>query len=920
MNNTGTVILLTLLGLVLSVVLGVFIVMYVIVPLFKAVGCVLRRIGLFIVGEVSDILRLVGAVVMAVVYVPLILGSVLIGRWSASGHYAGAMKSEFKVGGLCVYRMLIGHPLKLIGAGAVVQGLEERLPEVVAAAPTSDTPSKRTGLFDGYTIVGSMAGGGSGGKLYIAEPDPVKAASLERGGYLHVDQVVIKSFSLKDGSTLPQIVRESRALDAAKKLGLVLDHELNGERFYYVMRYVPGKPLTFVVQTLHAESEPAAVGAPGLDDKHLAVAMGYAADLLQTLSTYHRGGLWHKDVKPDNIIVDGTPGKQHAHLVDFGLVTPLRSAMTLTTHGTEYFRDPEMVRLALRGVKVQDVDGTKFDIFAAGAVLYAIMENSFPAHGALSQLSKRCPEAIRWIIRRAMTDYDKRYPTSAAMLADLDVVRRAADPFKVRPADLPSMRELSETDMVEPVAEPEMPPMPVYAARANQDAARVAAAASVIPPAIGAAASIGVGAAGAGVNAAGAAAAGVGAAAAGVAGGVAGGKPRISLKNWWTGQFDVEQPAGAAQPQQNAQQRPSPFVAIPIGNVGGRPKGWRPRDPNAPRMTAAEQLANARRRVDEARERATARLSGRRVKREYNNAPRATVPAIVACAVVAVFVFGAKFNRSSSRTSDSSVSTSMVASGPEFVISNDGLVATLDGPDPVSPITASIPASVAPMAEWMNELPPEAQAEAQQKVLQTQEQLQQIIDKAQRELVEIQNRVERSLPKSGEAQPSEPSLGRDSLVSRVAGNRVILVNELRPPLAPEVAATLRNYARRLERLGVMVVGEAPWREAEVDEIELVASLRNACGQTPTDTAEFGEHLRGWLEERDPASEAWAILWVSAAADGKTQVRLIGPLDEQGNPDAELRNTLLQRLSSDAAPAAAPSKKKAKSSKRSGASV
>jgi hypothetical protein len=35
--------------------------------------------------------------------------------------------------------------------------------------------------------------------------------------------------------------------------------------------------------------------------------------------------------------------------VDFGLITPLRSAMTLTTHGTEYFRDPEMVRMALQG-------------------------------------------------------------------------------------------------------------------------------------------------------------------------------------------------------------------------------------------------------------------------------------------------------------------------------------------------------------------------------------------------------------------------------------------------------------------------------------------------------------------------------------------------------------------------------------------
>ena len=44
--------------------------------------------------------------------------------------------------------------------------------------------------------------------------------------------------------------------------------------------------------------------------------------------------------------------------MDFGLVTPLRSAMTLTTHGTEYFRDPEMVRMALKGVKGKPPKGS----------------------------------------------------------------------------------------------------------------------------------------------------------------------------------------------------------------------------------------------------------------------------------------------------------------------------------------------------------------------------------------------------------------------------------------------------------------------------------------------------------------------------------------------------------------------------------
>ncbi|HTE06358.1 MAG TPA: hypothetical protein VK824_09195, partial [Planctomycetota bacterium] len=242
--------------------------------------------------------------------------------------------------------------------------------------------------------------------------------------------VVIKSFSLADGSTLPQIVRENRALAAARELGLVLEHELSASRFHYVMPYVPGEDLSAETARLHAAS-----GGAGLDDAALRRALSLTDDLLSTLQRFHKGGLWHKDVKPGNVIVsDG-----RAHLVDFGLITPLASAMTLTTHGTEYFRDPEMVRLALRGVKVHEVDGIKFDVYGAGAVLFSLIEGSFPAHGSLSRLTRRCPEALRWIIRRAMADVAHRYASAAAMLEDLRTVSGAADPFAVRPADLPSL-------------------------------------------------------------------------------------------------------------------------------------------------------------------------------------------------------------------------------------------------------------------------------------------------------------------------------------------------------------------------------------------------------------------------------------------------------------------------------------------------
>ncbi len=421
----------------LAIAVCVLVLIFVIVPvikgvvwlisnLFKGIGWVIQHIFSFIFGMIGDTIRAVGSVLAMIVLAPMVPLNVIIGRWSAAGHFAESIKRECKVLILCVYRVALQRPLRLVLLHGLLEGLEDRVPEAMAGAPTSDKPSRRTGTFEGYTIVGSLRGGGSGGKLYIAQP-----SGAGRTARLNLpDRVVIKSFALTDGSSLPQIIRESRALEAARKLGLVLDHSMDEHRFWYVMPYHTGDNLGVVTRQLHAESSDR-----GLTGKQLPKAMGYLRDLLETVSTYHRGGLWHKDIKPENIIIN----ENGARLVDLGLVTPLRSAMTLTTHGTEYFRDPEMVRLALRGVKVHQVDGAKFDIFAIGAVLYFVLENTFPAHGGLSRFSRRSPEALRWIVRRAMADYNKRYETADILLADLNIVLAARDPFTVRPVDLPSM-------------------------------------------------------------------------------------------------------------------------------------------------------------------------------------------------------------------------------------------------------------------------------------------------------------------------------------------------------------------------------------------------------------------------------------------------------------------------------------------------
>lgn len=406
---------------------------------FKLATGLVRHIVTFAFSEIRDSVQFAGSLLTLCLIAPLCAASFALFRWRAAKHYAGAVEDEFTGALASLYRMGIGHPVRLLGLGALTEGIERRLPEVVSRVPRTapsgaaakrSAPASETPIFDGYQVQDELKAGGSGARLFSAVPTDDHAKELARRGLSVPQRVVIKAFDLGYGSTIPQIVRESRSLEAAKNLGLILEHELGEGSFHYVMPFVPGDDLDQVTRRMHAAS-----GPDGLRDADFTSVVAYARDLCDQLSRFHNEGLWHKDIKPSNLLVAGG----RLQVVDFGLVTPLESALTLTTHGTEFFRDPELVRLALAGKRVKDVDGVKFDLYSAGAVLYSMVENSFPAHGSLSSISKRTPEALRWIVRRAMADVDKRYASAGQMAADIDVLLLAKDPFGVRPADLPSV-------------------------------------------------------------------------------------------------------------------------------------------------------------------------------------------------------------------------------------------------------------------------------------------------------------------------------------------------------------------------------------------------------------------------------------------------------------------------------------------------
>lgn len=319
---------------------------------------------------------------------------------------------------------------RTFGLGGLFSSLEKRI-EIAnkdwrryVATATYDTSEAPADFPSEYIVVDELPRGGSSARLYVVR----KAA--EQNGPLYV----LKYFNLRAGGNLESVVRESQAAQLAQKLGLIIESKLGDAAFWYVMPYYHGETLTEgVLRNIKSARENDSLR------NHYRVSLGYVHQLLQIIAQYHEAGVFHKDIKPDNLIING----ERIYLVDIGLMTPLGSMSQLTTHGTEYFRDPEMVKLALEGREVREVDASKFDVYSIGAVLFFAISGEFPTSGALSRLPSDAPLAVQWVVNRAMTGMHQRYDNARAMLTDIDFLSWAASQGtleQVKPADLPSFR------------------------------------------------------------------------------------------------------------------------------------------------------------------------------------------------------------------------------------------------------------------------------------------------------------------------------------------------------------------------------------------------------------------------------------------------------------------------------------------------
>ncbi len=238
---------------------------------------------------------------------------------------------------------------------------------------------KGTAIDGKYRIEGIIGVGGMG-VVYRAEQTKIS-------------RLVALKMLLPEYTVYPDLVarveREARTAGQIDHPNVVAITDLGVTQSYgpYIaMELLRGEELATVVENAGGRLDPAE-------------AVEIVRQMLAGLEAAHRKGVIHRDLKPENVFLStDDDGKRRVKLLDFG-ISKLRDDKELnsltrtgTVMGTPQFMAPEQAA----GARDQDA---RIDLYATGAVLYAILCNGLPYEAEnynllISEILNRSPIQI----------------------------------------------------------------------------------------------------------------------------------------------------------------------------------------------------------------------------------------------------------------------------------------------------------------------------------------------------------------------------------------------------------------------------------------------------------------------------------------------------------------------------------------------
>jgi len=277
-----------------------------------------------------------------------------------------------------------------------------------------------------YKVVGSLGKGGMG-EVYVAED-----SKLQR----RVALKVLPKEMAADPERRARFEREARAVAALSHPNIVTVHsveEADGVHFI-TMELVEGKTLAKMLpRSGYALSELLEIAIP----------------LADAVSSAHRTGITHRDLKPDNIMVDN---EGRLRVLDFGLAklhdpadfeiggTHAPTAAVETGEGkilgTVAYMSPEQA-------EGKPID-PRSDVFSLGTILFEMASGERPFRGdtsmstigailkdqpvSVTELNPSLPRHLGRIVRRCLAkDPNRRYQTALDLRNELEQLKAEID-------------------------------------------------------------------------------------------------------------------------------------------------------------------------------------------------------------------------------------------------------------------------------------------------------------------------------------------------------------------------------------------------------------------------------------------------------------------------------------------------------------
>ena len=210
--------------------------------------------------------------------------------------------------------------------------------------------------------------------------------------------------------------REARALARLNHPNIIAIHDFGRTRegqgaglYYLVMEYVDGASLRHLIES--GELKPKE-------------ALGIVGQICEALQFAHDEGIVHRDIKPDNILIDK---KGRVKIADFGiakLMGEAREDSRLTREGEAVGTPQYMAPEQLEGGHGVD---HRADIYSLGVVFYEMLTGELPV-GRFALPSRKVEVDVRLdevVLRALERQPERRYQKAIEVKTEVDFIRSA---------------------------------------------------------------------------------------------------------------------------------------------------------------------------------------------------------------------------------------------------------------------------------------------------------------------------------------------------------------------------------------------------------------------------------------------------------------------------------------------------------------